>query len=280
VVHVEAGLRSGERYSPYPEEINRRMVDQLSHLLCAPTEPARQILLHEGFDPASVFCTGNTVVDALLWAREIVRRDPPPLPDRVTTLGRMILVTAHRRESFGATLEGMCRAMLRIVDAAPDVGIVYPVHLNPNVAGPVRRLLGENPRIVLLEPVSYLPFVALMDRAHLVLTDSGGVQEEAPTFGKPLLVMRDVTERPEGIRAGVARLVGTTEQRIFDEAMRLLSSPSAYAAMAGGQNPYGDGTAACRIADLLEQVPTTSALTLLEPRDPARETFAAAQTAP
>jgi UDP-N-acetylglucosamine 2-epimerase (non-hydrolysing) len=198
----------------------------------------------------------------------------------VTTLGRMILVTAHRRESFGATLEGMCRAMLRIVDAAPDVGIVYPVHLNPNVAGPVRRLLGENPRIVLLEPVSYLPFVALMDRAHLVLTDSGGVQEEAPTFGKPLLVMRDVTERPEGIRAGVARLVGTTEQRIFDEAMRLLSSPSAYAAMAGGQNPYGDGTAACRIADLLEQVPTTSALTLLEPRDPARETFAAAQTAP
>ena len=280
VAHVEAGLRSGERYSPYPEEINRRLVDQLSHLLCAPTEPSRQLLLREGFDPASVFCTGNTVVDALLWARDIVRRNPPVLPAQVTALRRIVLVTAHRRESFGATLEGMCRAMLRIVSAVPDAGIVYPVHLNPNVEGPVRRLLGDHPRIVLLEPASYLQFVALMDRAHLVLTDSGGVQEEAPTFGKPLLVMRDVTERPEGIDAGVARLVGTREERIFEEAMRLLESPTAYAAMAGGQNPYGDGNAARRIADLLENVPGAPSLGVVEPRDPARGEVGVPEIAP
>ncbi len=253
VAHVEAGLRSFERYSPYPEEINRRLIDQLAHVLCAPTEPARAILLREGFNPDGVFCTGNTVVDALLWARSIVRRAPVALPAQVSASGRMILVTAHRRESFGAALEGMCRAMLRIVEAAPDTTLVYPVHLNPNVEVPVRRLLGGNPRIVLLEPVSYLQFVALMDRAYLVLTDSGGVQEEAPTFAKPLLVMRDVTERPEGIHAGVARLVGTAEEQIFAEAMRLLESPAAYAAMAGGQNPYGDGTASRRIADILER---------------------------
>lgn len=254
VAHVEAGLRSGERYSPFPEEINRRMVDQLSDVLFAPTAPARDLLLREGFPDSAVHLTGNTVVDALTATRAVVRRSgvevPGLRPDWLEGR-RLILVTAHRRESFGAALEGMCRAMLRIVQAVPDACIVYPVHLNPSVDGPVRRLLGSEPRIALLPPVSYLEFVALMERAHLILTDSGGVQEEAPTFGKPLLVMREVTERPEGIEAGVARLVGTTEERIVEEAVRLLREPAHYASMARGDNPYGDGHAAERIVRVL-----------------------------
>jgi UDP-N-acetylglucosamine 2-epimerase (non-hydrolysing) len=165
---------------------------------------------------------------------------------------RMILVTAHRRESFGSAFEEMCRALLRIVTEHPDVCVVYPVHLNPNVEDPVRKILGATSRVILLPPVSYLEFVALMDRSHFILTDSGGVQEEAPTFRKPLLVMREVTERPEGIEVGVARLVGTSERCIVAEAHRLLSDPAHYAAMASGHNPYGDGTAAARIARTLE----------------------------
>ncbi|WP_437319605.1 non-hydrolyzing UDP-N-acetylglucosamine 2-epimerase [Sorangium sp. So ce385] len=255
VAHVEAGLRSGERYAPFPEEINRRMIDQLSDVLFAPTEPARQLLLREGFDPDRVFNTGNTVVDALLATRELVRRSPPEIPgfspERLAGR-RMILVTAHRRESFGDALKGICRALLRVARDVPDACIVYPVHMNPNVAGPVRNMLGHHERIALLEPVSYVQFVSLMDRAHLVMTDSGGVQEEAPTFAKPLLVMRDVTERPEGIEAGVARLVGTAEERIYEETMALLTQPERYRAMASGINPYGDGAAAWRIAELLE----------------------------
>jgi UDP-N-acetylglucosamine 2-epimerase (non-hydrolysing) len=254
VAHVEAGLRSGERYSPYPEEINRRLVDQLSEVLFAPTEDARALLAREGFDPASIHVTGNTVVDAILAAREVVHREGvtvPGLPDEVLRGRRMILVTAHRRESFGPALEAMCRALRHIVQAHPDVVIVYPVHLNPNVDGPVRRILGEESRVILLPPVTYLEFVALLERAHLVLTDSGGVQEEAPTFRKPILVMREVTERPEGIAAGVARLVGTSEKRIFEEASRLLLDPVHYASMSTGHNPYGDGKAAIRIAEIL-----------------------------
>lgn len=254
VAHVEAGLRSGERYSPFPEEINRRLVDQLSDVLFAPTAQARDLLVREGFPRSSIHLTGNTVVDALLAAREAVRLrrvEIPGLPAGGLDGKRMILVTAHRRESFGPALEGMCRAMLRIVRAVPDACIVYPVHLNPSVDGPVRRLLGHEPRILLLPPVPYLEFVALMDRAYLLLTDSGGVQEEAPTFGKPLLVMREVTERPEGIAAGVARLVGTSEDRIVAEALRLLLDPAQHASMATGHNPYGDGRAAERIARIL-----------------------------
>jgi UDP-N-acetylglucosamine 2-epimerase (non-hydrolysing) len=258
VAHVEAGLRSGERYSPFPEEINRRLVDQLSSVLFAPTEHAQKLLLREGFPPASISLTGNTVVDALLAARAIVRERAPEIPGlRDATLAgrRMILVTAHRRESFGSALEGMCEAMLRILRDAPDACIVYPVHRNPNVVGPVQRILGQRERVILLDPVSYLEFVALMDRAHIILTDSGGVQEEAPTFGKPLLVMRDTTERPEGISTGVARLVGTSSERIYEETMTLLTSPERYTAMARGENPYGDGTAGQRIAEHLERVP-------------------------
>ena len=255
VAHVEAGLRSGDRDSPFPEEINRRLVDQLSDELYAPTAPARQLLLREGFDPGSVLETGNTVVDALLWAREILRmRNVAVVGPTRAELGdrRLVLVTAHRRESFGPGVESICRAVVRIVRAVPDVEVVYPVHLNPNVDGPVRRILGSEPRIRLLPPLDYLSFVALLDTCHLVLTDSGGVQEEAPTFGKPILVMRDVTERPEGITAGVAKLVGTSEARIAGEAIRLLEDAGAWRAMATGANPYGDGTAAHRIASRLQ----------------------------
>jgi UDP-N-acetylglucosamine 2-epimerase (non-hydrolysing) len=254
VMHVEAGLRSGQRYAPFPEEINRRLVDQLASVLCAPTADARRLLLDEGFAPQSIEVTGNTVVDALLEARRMVRERPPSLAARLEPVlagRRMVLVTAHRRESFGDGIEAICRAFLRIVQAVPDVCVVYPVHMNPNVDGPVRRLLEAEPRIVLLPPVSYLEFVWLMDRSRLVLTDSGGVQEEAPTFAKPILVLREVTERPEGVAAGVARLVGTDESRIVDEAVRLLRDPAHYASMATGINPYGDGRAADRIAGIL-----------------------------
>jgi UDP-N-acetylglucosamine 2-epimerase len=252
VAHVEAGLRSHERYSPFPEEINRRMVDQLSELLFAPTEHARELLLREGFDERTVHRTGNTVVDALLATREHLRTHPvqlPQLADRAAH--KLILVTAHRRESFGGGIEAICRALLRIVNDAPDTYVVYPVHLNPQVDGPVRALLGEHPRIVLSQPLPYLAFTALMDRAHIILSDSGGVQEEAPTFHKPLLVMREVTERPEGIAAGVARLVGTSTDQIYEHTMRLLRDPDEYKRMSQSINPYGDGTAARQIAAIL-----------------------------
>lgn len=251
VAHVEAGLRSGDRDAPFPEEVNRRLVDQLSDELFAPTATARQLLLREGFDPGTVHETGNTVVDALLWAREILRTRNAAVagPTRAELGGRrLVLVTAHRRESFGPGVESICRALVRIVRTVPDVEVVYPVHLNPNVDGPVRRILGGEPRIRLLPPVDYLSFVALLDACHLVLTDSGGVQEEAPTFKKPILVMREVTERPEGVAAGVAKLVGTEEARIAAEAVRLLEDEAAWRAMATGANPYGDGAAARRIA--------------------------------
>jgi UDP-N-acetylglucosamine 2-epimerase (non-hydrolysing) len=256
VAHVEAGLRSGDRLAPFPEEVNRRLVDQLSDLHFAPTAPARDQLLQEGFPAGRVHLTGNTVVDALLMAKERVRRSGlavPGLPAQALRDHRLLLVTAHRRESFGPALESVCRAVLRLVAAHPDTVVVYPVHMNPSVDRPVRRLLGDHPRVVLLPPVPYLEFVALMDGAHLILTDSGGVQEEAPALRKPVLVLREVTERPEGVEAGVARLVGTSEDRIVEEASRLLSDPRQYAAMASGQNPYGDGAAADRIALVLER---------------------------
>lgn len=254
IAHVEAGLRSRDRYSPFPEEVNRRLVDQLSTLLFAPTEDAKETLLGEGFSPDSVHMTGNTVVDALLRANEIVRASPPRLPglplERLAGK-RMILVTAHRRESFGAGIREVCEAMLDIVNKVPDAHIVYPVHANPNVRGPVHELLSKNERITLLPPVSYREFVFLMQRSTLILSDSGGVQEEAPSLGKPLLVMRDVTERPEGISAKVAKLVGTSRARIVDAAVELLTNEASYAHMALGANPYGDGQASARIANLL-----------------------------
>lgn len=256
VAHVEAGLRSGHRYSPYPEEINRRMLDQLSELLFAPTAAAAGRLAEEGFPLSRIHVTGNTVVDALLGIRKRLHQHPVSIAglDESRLVGRrIVLVTAHRRESFGAPFREMCEALRQIARDNPDVVLVYPVHLNPNVDRPVRRMLEAEERIILLPPLGYLEFVSLLERSYLVMTDSGGVQEEAPTFGKPILVMRDVTERPEGIDAGVARLVGTSGVVIQREANRLLRDPVAYRAMSSAVNPYGDGSAARTIVRLLER---------------------------
>ena len=254
VAHVEAGLRSGDPYRPFPEEINRRLVDQLATLLFAPTRTARDILLREGVSPDKVHVTGNTVVDALLFAADVVRKDPPRIEGLDVEKLRnrkLVLVTAHRRESFGAGMRSICEAILGIVERCPDAHVVYPVHRNPNVRGPVEELLANHERITLLPPVDYKEFVYLMHSATLILSDSGGVQEEAPSLRKPLLVMREVTERPEGIEAGVAKLVGTETARIVEAAVELLTNDIAYARMAKGANPYGDGHASARIAKIL-----------------------------
>ncbi len=257
VGHVEAGLRTGNKYAPFPEEINRGLVGRIADLHFAPTEQARQALLNEGIADLGVFVTGNTVIDALLWVREHVRVAPPELPKglfEATTGQQIILVTGHRRESFGDGFENICHAIREIADSFANVAFVYPVHLNPNVREPVNRILGGHPRIHLIEPLSYAPFVWLMDHATLVLTDSGGVQEEAPSLGKPVLVMRETTERPEGIAAGNALLVGVQRERIVDGLRQLLSDPEKRAMMAAVNNPYGDGLAAKRIVDILSEM--------------------------
>ena len=254
VGHVEAGLRTHDFDAPWPEEMNRCLADRISRWCFAPTEASKANLLGEGVAPERVFVTGNTVIDALLWIRERLRESPPALPEGIAqVLGRYrtILVTAHRRESFGEGFERMCRAMLDIVERFPDAAIVYPVHLNPNVREPVNRLLGAHERIRLVEPLAYEPFVWLLDRCCFALTDSGGVQEEAPSLGKPVLVMRDTTERPEGVAAGTARLVGTDVERIVAEAALLLGDPAEYERRSKIANPYGDGRAAQRIVDVL-----------------------------
>jgi UDP-N-acetylglucosamine 2-epimerase (non-hydrolysing) len=252
VGHVEAGLRTYDKFQPFPEEINRQIVDALSDLHFAPTERACQNLRREGVPDSSIRVTGNTVIDAMLWVREHVRRLEPRLPEglaRALPGNRLILVTGHRRESFGAGLEHICLAIREIAERFRDVLIVYPVHLNPNVQEPVRRILGGLERVMLVTPLPYATFAWLMDRCYLILTDSGGVQEEAPSLGKPVLVMREVTERPEGIEAGNACLVGTERERIVQETSRLLNDTAAYNAMAEARNPYGDGRAAERIVE-------------------------------
>ncbi len=254
VGHVEAGLRTGNKYAPFPEEINRCLVGLIADLHFAPTEKARQTLLNEGIADPSVFVTGNTVIDALLWVRERVRAAPPELPKgliEATTGQQIILVTGHRRESFGDGFDNICYAIREVADSFVNVAFVYPVHLNPNVREPVNRILGGHPRIHLIEPLSYAPFVWMMDRATIVLTDSGGVQEEAPSLGKPVLVMRETTERPEGITAGNALLVGVQRKRIVDGLRELLCDPESRAKMAAVNNPYGDGLAAQRIVEIL-----------------------------
>jgi UDP-N-acetylglucosamine 2-epimerase (non-hydrolysing) len=255
VAHVEAGLRTGRKDAPFPEEVNRTMTSRIADWHFAPTERARANLLAEGIAPASVHVTGNTVIDALLWMRNRLHGEIPVHPgldDSVFASGeRLVLVTGHRRENFGAGFEAICRAIARLAAAHPDVHFVYPVHLNPNVTEPVQRLLGTLPNVHLLEPLAYAPFVALMDRSHLVMTDSGGVQEEAPALGKPVLVLRETTERPEALAAGTALLVGTEEQRIVDECSKLLDDPMAHDRMARAHNPYGDGQASRRILDVL-----------------------------
>ncbi|WP_089727047.1 non-hydrolyzing UDP-N-acetylglucosamine 2-epimerase [Candidatus Thiosymbion oneisti] len=256
VGHVEAGLRTGSRYAPWPEEMNRRLTGSLAELHFAPTERARLNLLREGVKDTSITVTGNTVIDALLDVVQRLRTDPvlrhrveAPF-DFLDPARRLILVTGHRRENFGAGFERICRALATLAQR-PDIQILYPVHLNPNVQEPVRRLLGGVDNIHLIAPLDYLPFVALMDRAYLLLTDSGGIQEEAPALGKPVLIMRDTTERPEAIAAGTARLVGTDAAAIVAEATRLLDDEHAYRAMSHAHNPYGDGHAAARIAATL-----------------------------
>ncbi|MGE5251552.1 MAG: non-hydrolyzing UDP-N-acetylglucosamine 2-epimerase [Bacteroidota bacterium] len=248
--HVEAGLRTRDKWQPFPEEINRRVAGVVADLHFAPTEWARANLLREGVEEACIRVTGNPVIDAL----KVVAAQPMPAQVASLLAGlhgrRLILVTAHRRENFGRPLEDICSALLRLASRG-DVEIIYPVHLNPNVQGPVYRLLKDAPHVTLLPPLDYLPLIHLMKNAALVLTDSGGIQEEAPAFGVPALVLRAVTERPEGIEAGVLKLVGTDADRIVEESTRLLDDPAAHAAMARAVNPYGDGRAAERIVAAL-----------------------------
>ena len=254
VGHVEAGLRTYRFDAPWPEEMNRRVTDPLCRWCFAPTDTAAQNLRSERVEEAAIHVTGNTVVDALLMARDRVRANPPEVPGLAPAAldgRRLILVTGHRRESFGEPLEQLCRGLADLAELHPDVVLVYPVHLNPHVKGPVEAILGGRDRIHLVEPLQYLPFVALMDRCELIVTDSGGIQEEAPSMGKPVLVTREVTERPEAVAAGCARLVGMERGTLVAEASRLLDDAQAYAAMASTHNPYGDGHAAGRIRDVL-----------------------------
>lgn len=256
VVHVEAGLRTGDLTSPWPEEMNRRVVGLLARLHCAPTRRAAENLLAAGVPAGQVHVTGNPVVDALLWTVERERRHDARWRDRFAMLGErpLVLVTGHRRENFGEGFRQICAALLELSRRHPNVEFVYPMHLNPNVHGPVRAALGDRPNVRLLPPAAYPEFVWLMDRAALILTDSGGVQEEAPSLGKPVLVMRDATERPEGIEAGTAELVGTSAERIVARASELLAKParrSRQTSSAHPTNPYGDGKSGERIAELM-----------------------------
>jgi UDP-N-acetylglucosamine 2-epimerase (non-hydrolysing) len=252
VGHVEAGLRTGNVYSPWPEEMNRKLVGSIATWHFAPTERAASNLRAENVDPGKILVTGNTVIDALLATRDKLRSDDAALAslrERFSFLDprrRMVLVTGHRRENFGSGIEGMCSA-LRQLALRGDIDVLYPVHLNPSVLEPVRRLLAGSQRIHLIEPVDYLAFVYLMDQCHIVVTDSGGVQEEAPSLGKPVLVMRDTTERPEAVDAGTVRLVGTDPDKIIAECSALLDSPERYRGMSLAHNPYGDGRASGRI---------------------------------
>ncbi|NBO66507.1 MAG: UDP-N-acetylglucosamine 2-epimerase (non-hydrolyzing) [Acidobacteria bacterium] len=247
VGHVEAGLRTWDKYQPFPEEINRRIADAVAHLHFAPTEESRQNLLREGLPPLGIVVTGNTVIDALL---DVAARpydwEAGPIA-AVPRDSRIVLVTAHRRENFGAPLHRICEALKDIAGQLPAVRIVYPVHLNPNVRQVVQAELGRTPNVTLLPPLDYLDLVHLMKASKLILTDSGGIQEEAPGLGKPVLVLREVTERPEGVAAGTVRLVGTDRQLIVSETLRLLEDSASYLQMANASNPYGDGEASQRI---------------------------------
>ncbi|MBI4522119.1 MAG: UDP-N-acetylglucosamine 2-epimerase (non-hydrolyzing) [Gemmatimonadetes bacterium] len=252
VGHVEAGLRSGNKWAPYPEEIFRRLADVISDFHFAPTREARDHLLREGTDPSSIYVTGNTVVDALLAiGADTARPADAALRGALDSGRRLVLLTAHRRESFGAPLKELFAAIRELADAFSDIEIVYPVHPNPQVKEPAYQQLSGHARIHLTEPLTYRDLMKALQSAVLVLTDSGGIQEEAPTFGTPVLVLRAVTERPEGIRAGVARLVGTDRVRILEQAGRLLGNEAERLTMARAANPYGDGRAGERIADVL-----------------------------
>ncbi len=250
IAHVEAGLRTGDRHRPFPEELNRRITDLVADLYFVPTQRARENLLAEGVAGDDIVLTGNTVIDALL---DVTGREPAPqLPDSWAPAGkRLILLTAHRRESFGAPLLGICRAAAEIATSVEDVHVLYPVHPNPHVKAVAEAELSSVPNLELAPPLDYLTLATVMRRSYLILTDSGGIQEEAPTFGVPVLVLRALTERPEAVEAGTARVVGTDPARIVAEARRLLEDPAAHAEMARSHNPFGDGLAAKRIAEAL-----------------------------
>ncbi|RKJ98410.1 non-hydrolyzing UDP-N-acetylglucosamine 2-epimerase [Alicycliphilus denitrificans] len=259
VGHVEAGLRTGNKWAPFPEEMNRRITGAVADIHFAPTAAAKANLVRECVPEENIHVTGNTVIDALLAVVGKLRADAAlrrRLDMKFAFLKpnrRLILVTGHRRENFGEGFQNICHALADIASAHPDVDVLYPVHLNPNVRQPVRDILAARQldNVHLIDPVDYLPFVYLMDRSHLIITDSGGVQEEAPSLGKPVLVMRDTTERPEAVQAGTVQLVGTDRQKLASEATRLLADTAAYAAMAQAHNPYGDGLAVQRIVKTL-----------------------------
>ncbi len=264
--HVEAGLRTGNMLAPFPEEMNRRLTAPLARWHFCPTELSRENLLRESIPAAACYVTGNSVIDALLWIRDRNRQrgvSAGEIAERIgisevfrrqflETPARWILVTGHRRESFGGGFERICAAIRRLTDAVPDIGVLYPVHLNPQVQEPVNRLLGGNPRIALVPPASYEDFIWLLDRCTFALSDSGGVQEEAPSLGKPVLVMRETTERPEGVSAGTCTLVGTDPDLIVRESQRLLNDLGEYSRRATLRNPYGDGQTGHRIREILE----------------------------
>ena len=259
VGHVEAGLRTGDIYSPWPEEINRKLTGSIADLHFSPTEWAKDNLLKEGVDENKIFVTGNTVIDALLIVKNKIGSDNEinrKFDDKFSYLDKnkkLILVTGHRRESFGDGFQNICSALANLAKR-DDVEIVYPVHLNPNVQEPVKRILGGVENVHLIEPLDYLPFVYLMDRSYLILTDSGGIQEEAPSLGKPVLVMRDTTERPEAIKAGTVKLVGADINKIITEVEKLLDSEDDYRSMSFAHNPYGDGEASKRIVQAIRVV--------------------------
>ncbi|MBN3081111.1 MULTISPECIES: non-hydrolyzing UDP-N-acetylglucosamine 2-epimerase [Pectobacterium] len=258
VGHVEAGLRTGNLYSPWPEEANRKLTGHLAMYHFAPTENSRQNLLREHLSDRHIFVTGNTVIDALFWVRDRILGDAAlrrSLDEKYAFLDdnkKLILVTGHRRESFGGGFERICSALADIARRHPEVQIVYPVHLNPNVSEPVNRILSGIDNVMLIAPQDYLPFVYLMNRSYMILTDSGGIQEEAPSLGKPVLVMRDTTERPEAVEAGTVKLVGTEVTSLVDAVSMLLTDEEAYQAMSRAHNPYGDGQACQRIVDALK----------------------------
>ena len=264
VGHVEAGLRSGDKWAPFPEEIFRRLTDVLTDLYFAPTSAARDNLLAEGIEPSQVYVTGNTVVDSLIRMASMEGKvkgggdvEAPVLRSILEEKNsRLVLLTAHRRESFGQPLRDVFRAVRNLVDEHEDVRLLYPVHPNPNVVEPAEELLSDHPRIDLVEPLGYRDLVLALQGAHLILTDSGGIQEEAPTFGTPVLVLREVTERPEGVEAGVAILVGTDPEKILEEGRRILSRGQDGVRPVAVANPYGDGRAGERIADIISSVLT------------------------
>ncbi|MFZ2726065.1 MAG: UDP-N-acetylglucosamine 2-epimerase (non-hydrolyzing) [Methylococcaceae bacterium] len=258
VGHVEAGLRTGNLYSPYPEEANRRLTGVLAKLHFSPTQQSANNLLAEGVNKDNVFITGNTVIDALLWVKHKLDNDEKlkqNLQQQFTFLrdnARLVLITGHRRENFGDGFERICHAIASLAISFPDTDFLYPVHLNPNVREPVNRLLNNVSNVYLIEPQDYLPFVYLMIRATIILTDSGGIQEEAPSLGKPVLVMRDTTERPEAVDAGTVQLVGTNSQTIINAVTELLNNTDAYNRMSFAHNPYGDGKASERIITIIK----------------------------